>query len=439
MKHLIFGLIESGNGVTWKWGNKGDKGNMGNKVDLFYFLPRVPIKKYSRTVKRSLNTVLILSGILLLNSCVEKYWPDLGDKYEKLLVVDGIITNQPGPYTIRLSYSSELRLIKQNAVQGCAVIISDNNGYSEILNELEPGKYVTTNPAFQGVVGRQYKLTIHTPSEQTYESDFQELKNTVGIDSVYAKLEYKPNPDDDHELAGYQFYVSSEASTQDTNYYFWRMEQTYEFNPNYRIRYIFDGQYHAIPHPAPYYTCWKTEPVNKIITYNTLQLNEPVIRDLPLHFVTTETKELSVKYTVLVSQLTLTREAYSYWSSLQDQDAGQGTLYDKQPYQIRGNISNVSDPNEPVLGYFFAAGSDEKRIFVDRPEDAPFYYSTNCGMVTEDLWRMLYSIRHEWPVFLTIIYDGEGGGGTTALPNDQACVDCRESGGDTEKPDFWED
>jgi len=392
-------------------------------------------------MKQKLHIYLILITILsvLLNSCVEKYWPDLGDKYEKLLVVDGMITNRPGPYTIRLSYSSQLMYGTSTAVQGCAVIISDNTGYSETLNEIEPGRYITSNPAFQGVVGRQYKLTIHTPAEQTYESGFQELLDHVGIDSVYASIEYKSNPDGDHDLAGYQFYVSSEAAKNDTNYYFWRMEQTYEFNPNYRIKYMFDGQYHTIPHPAPYYTCWKTDAVPAIITYSTQQLNEPVIRDLPLHYVTTETKELSIKYSVLVKQLTLNKEAYNYWSSLQDQVSGQGSLYDKQPYQIRGNISNMMDPAEPVLGYFFAAGSDEKRIFADRPEDTPFYYSTNCGMVTEDLWRMLWSIRHKWPVFLTIIYDDEGGGAKTALPNDPVCVDCRAAGGDTEKPEFWED
>ena len=37
----------------------------------------------------------------------KKYWPEL-DKYEDVLVVDGMITNKPGPYTIRLSISAPI-------------------------------------------------------------------------------------------------------------------------------------------------------------------------------------------------------------------------------------------------------------------------------------------------------------------------------------------
>lgn len=364
----------------------------------------------------------------------------MGDKYDELLVVDGMINNQPGPYEVRLSLSSSLMYKNNSPVVGCAVIITDNMGNTETLFETEAGVYQTVNPGFQGIIGNSYKLSIHTPEEKSYESDFQELKAPVAIDSVYAKLEYQPNPDteSDHDLVGFQFYVNTAASIEDTSYYFWKMEQTYQFNSNYRIRYMFDGQYHAVPHPAPYYTCWRTNAVPEIITYNTIQLNEAFIQNLPLHFVTTETKELSIKYSVLVKQLTTSQQAYTYWNSLQEQNA-QGSLYDRQPYQVSGNISSISSPDVPVLGYFLVAGIDEKRVFVNKPEDLNFYYNTGCGMITEDLWRMLMSKRHDWPLFLTILYDDEGGGGTTALPNTQSCVDCREADGYTEKPGFWED
>lgn len=364
----------------------------------------------------------------------------MGDKYDELMVVDGMITDQAGPYVVRLSYSSPLMLKSNSPVIGCTVIITDNFGDYEILSETEPGTYITTSPDFQGVAGRSYKLSIHTREEETYESGFQELKSPVAIDSVYAKIEYKPNPDQeaDHDLAGYQFYVNTAAATEDTSYYFWKLEQTYQFNSNYRIKYLFDGQYHAISYPAPYYTCWRTNMVSEIFTYNTIQLNDAFIKNLPLHFVSTETKELSNKYSILVKQLTITKEAYTYWNSLQEQNA-QGSLYDRQPYQVSGNISNVLSPDEPVLGYFLVAGSNEKRVFVEKPMDLKFYYNTGCGMITEDLWRMLMSKRHDWPLYLTVLYDGEGSGGTTALPTSQSCVDCREAEGNPEKPDFWED
>lgn len=364
----------------------------------------------------------------------------MGDKYEKLLVVDGMISNKPGPYFIQLSYSSLLRDVEAEPVHGCELIISDNTGYTETLFELEPGKYKTTNPDFQGVVGRQYKLSIYTPDEKIYESSFQELKDGVKIDTLYAHLEYRYSSETTYDLAGFQFYVSSAVATEDTNYFFWRLEQTFEYNANYTANQMFDGQFHHVTYPAFNYTCWKTEPVAKIFTYNTSRLSEALIQDLPLHYVTTETKELFKKYSVLVTQLTIPKEAYNYWNSLQKQIEGQGSLYDKQPYQIRGNIINANDPNEAVLGFFFAAGSDEKRIFVDKPTGVHFHFSTTCGYVTENLMNALYQVKSQWPVYLMRIYsEGGGGYGALALPNRQSCVDCRESGGSVTKPVFWED
>jgi len=393
-------------------------------------------------VKQKPNTTLILTALFLLflNSCVEPYWPDLGMKYEKILVVDGMITDEAGPYTIRLSYSSPLRYVAVKPVTGCMLILTDNTGYSETLNETNAGEYVTTNPAFQGIIGRQYKLTIYTPDDKTYESPFQELKSPVGIDTVYAELESKPNPDGDNELEGYQFFVSSETAIEDTNYFLWALEQTYQFNANYRARLMFDGQMHHVSFPTFNYTCWKTEPVTEVFTFNTGSLGKPVIKDFPLHYVSTETKAIFIKYSLLVKQLRLTKAAYDYWDAVQKQIEGQGALYDRQPYQIRGNISNINNPDEPVLGYFFTAGISEKRIFVEKPKGVHFHFNTTCGYITEEIRDALYRIRSQWPVYLFLVYGDDGGGvGAEALPNSQACVDCREAGGVIARPEFWED
>jgi len=35
---------------------------------------------------------------------------------------------------------------------------------------------------------------------------------------------------------------------------------------------------------------------------------------------------------------------------------------------VRGNVNNIADIEEPVLGYFMVAGVSEKRIYTDRPK-----------------------------------------------------------------------
>jgi hypothetical protein len=105
-----------------------------------------------------------------------------------------------------------------------------------------------------------------------------------------------------------------------------------------------------------------------------------------------------------------------------------------QPYQIQGNVKNISKPDEPVLGYFMAAGVSEQRIFVGRPP-LVFHYSI-CTLSEEDYQAMgslRWSSADEWPLYITM-----GLNYGLALPN-QDCIDCRQSGGTIIEPDFWED
>ena len=120
---------------------------------------------------------------------------------------------------------------------------------------------------------------------------------------------------------------------------------------------------------------------------------------------------------------------------MRKQNDDQGGLYTNQPYQIRGNVSNQDNPNEPVLGNFTVASVTEKRIFVDRPWLLPMYYPV-CEITEVDIenFATIYlSPPQSWPVYATITL-----GGTPALPN-QECMDCRKEGGTIEKPEFWTD
>ena len=288
----------------------------------------------------------------------------------------------------------------------------------------------------QGIAGRKYKIIIRTPDEKRYESDFQELTKPVGLDTVYATIESKPTDDPDFDLWGYQFYVSSKLAEQDTNYLLWRSHAMYEYHSDFLIRFYFDGRARPFPDPDSLYYCWSNDYVNMNLTASTQNLTEPVIQNLPLHFVSTETRKLSVKYSLLVQQYSMTATAFSFFQQLQGVSGEQGNLYSTQPYQIKGNVSNVLDPDEPILGYFLAAGVSEKRIFVDRPTgDFKFHYGT-CELTRADYEAYGYigwTDPVTWPLYVTTNPDG-----ARALPP-QGCMDCKMSGGSTEKPDFWID
>ena len=214
------------------------------------------------------------------------------------------------------------------------------------------------------------------------------------------------------------------------------MEYTFQYEANYMARYVFDNYEMSTLSPRDsLLTCWKTGKRNEIVTATTEILIEPVLIRIPLNYVTTETKELSIRYSILVKQFTLNLDAYNFWSQLSEYTDYTPWIYFNQPYSVKGNIKSLDDEHEIVLGYFMAAGLDEKRIFVDKPLGVDWNYNTTCGFYTDDLTRRLHLMRNSWPVYLTKYFNGFNV--VTALPVEQYCVDCRKSGGVLEPPQFW--
>jgi Domain of unknown function (DUF4249) len=81
---------------------------------------------------------------------------DLGD-FAPQIVIESIITDQPGPYLVRISKTGELNQFSNFPwVSGAEVILQDNSGNSETLIETATGQYKTRN--LQGIPGRTYDL-----------------------------------------------------------------------------------------------------------------------------------------------------------------------------------------------------------------------------------------------------------------------------------------
>lgn len=381
-----------------------------------------------------------LLGIILLafvnSACVEEYWPDLKNSYQEALVVEGWITNQTGPKTVKLSQTSSMDNKEYKPLPGYTVRILDDEGNEEILLDLGDGTYRGQWTGIQGVPGRSYKVHIQSPEGKEYESAFEKMAQQVEIDTVWAEYETKEDQNYEHTLEGYQFYISTKPSPEDTTYFMWKLEGTYEYKANHNIRYIYDGSFKPFSNYDSLKTCWLTYKVPEIFTHHTMYLSEPYVLAYPLHYVNTEDKKLSELYSLFTEQYVISKQAHEFWKSIGEQENNQGSLYTTLPYQIRGNVQCLSDPDEPVLGYFMTASVTSNRIFVDRPWWAKFYYLRKCFLITEEITTILQTMENQWPVYLTVSV-GEEGGLSIALPSNQTCVDCTLSGGTIIKPYFW--
>ncbi len=380
---------------------------------------------------------IIILLIILISGCKEEFRLDFNTK-DKILVVEGGITNNVGPYQIRLSTSLPINQPLRVPYENCVVAISDNTGTNEILKETEPGVYITSENGIQGTVGNEYSLSVKTPDGKEYKTGFVEMKAPVQIDSVYAELNKIEDLDYPFGLPGYQFYVDTKPVSDMESYVLWNLTETYQYEADYKLYalYFYGDMFYVKTdmdqitditklNYDTLYTCWRTETVKDIYTGQTANLVTPVIKKQPLNFVTTETKKLSIRYSLLVQQYTISRDAYKFWESIEDQITDESFLNTKQPYNISGNLININDEKEVTFGYFTVASVDKKRIYYNRP-NTTFYFEKGYTAEPIDL------NKKKQPVYLILKEN-------SMYVVHEDCVDCRTEGGVIDKPDFWID
>ena len=100
------------------------------------------------------------------------------------------------------------------------------------------------------------------------------------------------------------------------------------------------------------------------------------MRDVEVFYAEIDRK-FAVNYMVEVLQYSLTPNAHNYWQTIENQIGNNGTIFETSNFQIRGNISNIADNDELVLGYFGASAVDSERILV-QAADIGFVYSYAC-------------------------------------------------------------
>jgi hypothetical protein len=414
-------------------------------------------------ILNNVKVVVLIFSLHSLCSCIEDYPITINQKYENALVVDGKITNLPGPYTIKLSTATSIEDQSFSPFENATVTISDDEGNTEILSETEPGKYQTTAAGIRGIVGRSYKITIQTKAGKHYESEFEELLAPIGIESLTANLEspyspnlYAPDLNIDHE-DGYQFYVTTASSEKDQNYY-WQLDETWEIRSYYKPSRIYDpvggpnhtGRYYIPASIDTLYYCWKSLE-NKTYTASTVHLNSSKIINLPLNFVSIHSEMLKYKYSLLLTQFTISENAHNFLNELINQEDGLEGLYTKQPYQIRGNVYNIDNTEDAVLGYFIVASTTESaRLTVARPAEIQSQWNMNCEgddfsiYLGQDLTFKLNQ-GHELKYLAEVTYTAYGGfsGDIPYLKIDETlppveCIDCTSRGATTIKPDYWD-
>ena len=377
-----------------------------------------------------------LALAFLMVACVFHFDPEIGG-IGNTLVVHGRVSDQEGWQYVEISRSTPVNSKgKLSPVSGYTVEIHDDLGNVFMGSETEPGLYACMITKEYLMPGTRFKLKLTSMEGKRYESDFDELLPCPPIQDITYEIQKEYTPDPDLTYYGAQFFVSTDASDEYyAQNYLWEMEETWQYHSSHQAQDYYDGVIHmVIAKSDSLFFCWDTRRIPEIYVYSTRNLNSGQIRNFPLHYINDQTDKLRVKYSLLLTQYSLSETAYNYWKILDGQSKQGGELFESQPGVLTGNIHSLDDPDETVLGLFYATSMQEKRaffrpsLFTLRPQCDPW------GFDEDGLLGYLETFHpSQYPIYLVRIND------STVDYTQQACFDCRMRGGTTEIPEFWND
>lgn len=398
--------------------------------------------------------LVILIAVFTLCTCIDPYSPKLKG-YDSILVVEGLITDENTSYTIKLSRTMQDQNTDPVRVSDASVYVSDNENNIAGFKNTGNGIYKSDSLNFRGIPGRKYILHIITSGEE-YLSTECLLQPVPGIDSLYFAKEEELVNNSTENTEGIKIYLDSRADN-DNSYYRWTFDETWKFRIPSPKRFDYIDQKTILPIVGVKQYCWKTRKSDDILIHAVYPGETVQIRKQPVFFIASDKSDrLMSEYSMLVKQYSISHAEYEFWDNLKKVNENGGDIFAAQPFSVIGNIRNIKNAKERVLGFFQVSAVKSKRIFIpfssiirlnlpffhnqgcERIEASPSEFSTPYGPpVTFDDVYSMFCITSTY-VFVEPMYDPVTFKLDRLVFAKPECVNC-ELTGISSKPDFWTD
>ena len=313
---------------------------------------------------------------------------------EDILAVDGFITDQEGPFEIIIQlisrFAGTLDGGTERLIKDAQVFITDQNGTridmniiplirQEVRNGCPTGccsiasTFETesigyrTPMGFRAVIGNSYTLNIILANGKRYQSSAQTVVPGPEIDSLSYRFRELPTTDPIVKPSGIDVFATWEDPSETRNFYSWRVNGIYriETPPNDGCCVYIPGGNGAV--------CYINE---RNIEGNELAFSDERVQGMVTHKVgfiqddglrfANRTVGDERQYYIEVEQFAIPGEAFAFNRVLASQLAISGSIFDPPPAELIGNIRNLDDPDEPVVGFFGAYSVKTMGIFVNR-------------------------------------------------------------------------
>lgn len=334
------------------------------------------------------KTIITYALIFSSWACVDRITFDVGTPANFPIVIDGYISDEPGPYTVNISKSFDIES-KQSIRTPISVrrlMIFDDQGNSEQLVEVTDGEYQTSTAGIRGAIGRVYTLEVELLDGRVYRSIPDLLHPAGEVEDVY--FEYKEEENADGAIDyGFEVFFNSKAGQQTSFNFLWKFVGTFQVETNPEL-YTFSCGEGRCPAPLPCSsyvlgpggleyvkpcaccTCW-SRIYNDIPLVSDGQFVENGrFTNLKAAYVPITQWTFLYKVHAEVQQFSLSPNAYAFWKAIRDQKLATGSLFAPQAGKIPSNFIQVSGVTGSIEGIFFSAAINRNSVYI-KPSDIP--------------------------------------------------------------------
>ncbi|GAB4035398.1 DUF4249 domain-containing protein [Spirosoma gilvum] len=384
---------------------------------------------------RSTAFLLVLLTLALPLGCVDSIDQNLSNRVD-VLVVDGTITDLAELMTIRISRSQSDPLTGRfgnSPVTRAQVRVIEDSSREIPCHETQDGLYQLPGD-FKGQVGHSYQLRFTLADGTDYSSTQQRMPAVPPIDQLAVQFNptsVSPPFADNVYTAGHDVFLTTQDPVDQANYYRWDWtlyesqawchtcyEGIYAVNA---VVALSNGTYQStdqsfddciyppkgsgslayayvqsrnFDYPCRS-SCWEIIHSHTINVFSDQYSNGGLIIKRPVAHIPFYQRSPCL---VHIRQSALTKDAHQYFSAYQQQTGNTGGLADTPPTALAGNVHNLSNPKEQVVGYFTASSVFVKPYYIDRKDAVgvppTLFYALNGRIPNPE------PLPSAWPTFI---------------------------------------
>jgi len=370
----------------------------------------------------SKSTFIII--LFAFSWCVEPYDFRIINN-EPTLVIESYISNKSylesidfpsdGRYfEVKLRNTSDVININDQVESNAKVTLINNINETWDYTEspIGSGNYILTDVEFKAQQSIPYKLKVSLANGEEYASTWETLPENDPLkmeDIFYEEVTkqayvYESSTEKIRDIDGVELYVNvPENNTNRPIYYKWNYTPTWVYTTSFPPRPFMDRN------PI----CWITN-MNYLSKFTIQQDNSGGYPQKLTFIETTGNHRIYKKFSLLITQITMSEEYYNFWNELEEQ-SDKGGLFDAPPYNLKSNFKALN-ASKKVSGYFGVVQEDAKR----------FYFNKN---------DLSYPVEDDVVELCNISYGPDGPGG----PECYNCMEYPYGEPSNIKPDWWQD